>query len=66
MIYLFKYYTSVKGTVKIEANNDQEAFEKLKFCKMSDYKWVTDPCKNDRTTYEVITPSNTDYISIKD
>jgi len=54
MIYYFKHYRSMCGTVKIEAKNENEARSKFKQLNTSDLEWRSDPSGKYRTTYEVI------------
>jgi len=54
MIYLFKHYTTMMGTIEIDAKNEKEAMEKFNKLKTSDLKWRSDASGKYRTTYEVI------------
>jgi len=62
MIYIFRHYTTMMGTVEIEAKDEHEAQRIFKTLKTSDLKWRTDPNGKYRTTYEVICKDATKLI----
>lgn len=54
MKVLFKHYTTLCGLVEIEADNEDQAMQKFKTCKLNDLEWRADPNRQDRTTYEIV------------
>jgi hypothetical protein len=61
--FIVRSYIPVMAETYIDADSDKTALQKFNSCKGKDFNWQKDAMRQDRVTYEVITPDDQKVIS---